>query len=59
MASVFIFTMRELIKTTQQQFVHKDQLIVYYLTFIVSSMFCKLIIATASQWDFSSIDMIP
>jgi hypothetical protein len=32
--------------------VHKDKLIVYFVTLLMTSMFSKLFIATASQWNY-------
>ena len=54
MATIFLFTMKDLTNTTQSQFVHKDKLIVYFVTFLVTGMFTKLLIATASQRDFNN-----
>lgn len=54
MALLFFFTMRDLTHTIQQQFVHKDKLIVYFVTFLMTSIFFKLFIATASQWDYQN-----
>ena len=56
MALIFLFTMRDLTNTTESQFVHKDKLIVYFVTFIITSMSMKLLIAQASQWDFKNHD---
>ena len=53
MAAIFLYTMRDLTNTTQSQFVHKDKLIVYFVTFLITGLFTKLLIATASQWDFN------
>jgi len=36
--------------------VHKDKLIVYFVTLLMTSMFSKLFIATASQWDYADKD---
>lgn len=55
MCLLFFYTMRDLTQTIQQQFVHKDKLIVYFVTFIMTSTFFKLFIATASQWDYNQM----
>lgn len=34
---------------------HKDKLLVYFVTFLMTGLFTKLLIATASQWDFNDL----